>query len=145
MKLEKFLKTYPIWVAYKLHERLVVPLQKHLKEQDITFLQSLVMAAIYFEETPVSPSDLVALFGTSLPNMSHSLKHLRLLGFVERNVDAVDSRKVRYILTPHAKSRLDQIINLHHHAQEELEQQFSSSDIQQWCEQATAISSTKLI
>lgn len=145
MKLAEFLKTYPIWAAYKLHERLVVPMQRYLKEQDITFLQSLIMAAIYFEEAPVSPSDLVALFGTSLPNISHSLKHLRLLGFLERSVDAIDSRKIRYVLTPHAKRCLDQIINLHHQAQEEFEQKISLSEITDWCDKAATITMMKLV
>ncbi|MCA9506946.1 MAG: MarR family transcriptional regulator [Myxococcales bacterium] len=134
MKLEKFLNTYPIWAAYKLHERLVAPMQKILKQRELTFLQSLILAAIYFENSPVSPSELVKLFGTSLPNMSHSLKHLRTLGLVERSVDSVDSRRIKYILTTPAHSSLEGIIALHHNAQEDFERKLSTHEITIWCE-----------
>lgn len=144
MKLEKFLNAYPVWAAYKLHERLVVPMQKFLKQHDLTFLQSLILTALYFEEKPVSPGDLLTLFGTSLANISHSLKHLRLLGFVERHVDNVDARKTRYVLTAQAKQRLNTIIGLHHDAQECLENELSQSAVASWCEIATKISMTKL-
>ncbi len=139
MKLDKFLNTYPIWAAYKLHERLVVPMQKILKQGDITFLQSLIIAAIYFEEASVSPSELVKLFGTSLPNMSHSLKHLRKLGLVERSVDSVDSRRIKYVLTTHARANLQDIIVLHHNAQENFERELSPEEIAIWCEVAKKI------
>lgn len=133
MKLSKFLDSYPVWAAYRLHEKLVMPMQKMLKEHDLTFLQSLILAAIFFEDAPVSPTELVGIFGTSLPNISHSLKHLRMLELVDRHIDKSDARKTRYVITPNAKSRLERIISLHHCAQESMEQQFSATEIAAWC------------
>jgi DNA-binding MarR family transcriptional regulator len=139
MKLAKFLDTYPLWAAYRLHERLVVPMQKILKEHELTFLQSLILAAMYFEDAPVSPSELTKLFGTSLPNMSHSLKHLRLLGFVDRHIDDTDARKSRYVITPKAKSCLTHVINVHHTTQETMERKHTTHEINMWCQFAARL------
>lgn len=140
MKLAKFLNTYPLWAAYRLHEKLVVPMQKLLKEQELTFLQSLILAAMHFEAAPCSPSQLNEVFGTTLPNMSHSLKHLRTLGLVERQMNNSDGRKAQYTLTAQAHECLSYVINLHHNAQEAMERTHSPDDIAAWCEMARGLS-----
>ena len=50
MQINKFLKSSPIYTSYFLSEKVFNPLQKRLKSEDLTFIQSMILAALYFEK-----------------------------------------------------------------------------------------------
>lgn len=75
MKLNTFLNISPLFWIMQMHERIFVIWQKTLKMQGITFTESLILSAIYFERDEVRPSDLAKLLKTSLPNISQCIRH----------------------------------------------------------------------
>ena len=77
MKIEKFLNSSPIFHAYLLSEKLFTPFQAILKKEGLTFIQSMILASLYFEEESVTPTVISDSLNTSPSNVSHAVKYLK--------------------------------------------------------------------
>ncbi len=75
-----------------------------LADDDLTFLEGLVLAALFFEAPhPVKPSQLSATFHTSRGNVSHCISSLEAKGFLQRRIDPEDARVFLLTLKPQGK------------------------------------------
>jgi len=75
-----------------------------LAEDELSFLEGLALAAIFFEAPqPVRPSELAETFATSRGNVSHCLSSLEAKGLLQRKIDPGDARAYQLTLKPQGK------------------------------------------
>ena len=75
-----------------------------LREDDLSFLEGLTLAAVFFE-TPktIKPSQLAEAFGTTRGNISHCVSSLEAKGLLQRRIDPEDARAYQLALKPPGK------------------------------------------
>jgi DNA-binding MarR family transcriptional regulator len=75
-----------------------------LAEDDLSFLEGLTLAALFFEAPKlVKPSQLAETFGTTRGNVSHCLSSLEGKGLLQRRIDPEDARAYQLALKPQGK------------------------------------------
>lgn len=82
-----------------------------LADDDLSFLEGLVLAALFFEAPqPVKPSQLAETFGTTRGNVSHCLSSLEAKGHLQRKIDPEDARVFLLALKPQGKRTAVRVI-----------------------------------
>jgi len=132
MKIEKFLNSSPIFHAYLLSEKLFVPFQMILKKERLTFVQSMILAAIYFEEESVTPKALSELLNSSPSNISHAVKFLRSNNLIKKVVNNLDERSIYLELTNKGEKKVSKLISLYSETQDMFESVLSENQILSW-------------
>ena len=75
-----------------------------LREDGLSFLEGLTLAAIFFEAPKtIKPSQLAEAFGTSRGNVSHCVSSLEAKGLLQRRIDPNDARAYQLALKPLGK------------------------------------------
>jgi len=93
MRIEAFLRESPLFAVTSTARRFEALTARILEDDDLSFLEALVLAAIFFEAPrPVRPSSLAETFGTTRGNVSHCLSSLEAKGMVQRKIDPEDAR-----------------------------------------------------
>jgi DNA-binding MarR family transcriptional regulator len=93
MRIEPFLRQSPIFQASRIARRMEASLNLVLRDEEVTFFESLVLAAIFFEKKAgVKPSYLAETFQTTRGNVSHCISSLEAKGLVRRRIDSEDAR-----------------------------------------------------
>lgn len=84
-----------------------------LRDEGLTFFESLVLAAIFFEKKGgVKPSYLAETFQTTRGNVSHCVSSLEAKGLVRRRIDAEDARALQLVLLPAGRKRAVRVVGI---------------------------------
>lgn len=75
-----------------------------LKDDGLSFLEGLTLAAVFFEAPKtIKPSQLAEAFGTTRGNVSHCVSSLEAMGLLQRRIDPDDARAYQLALKPQGK------------------------------------------
>jgi len=84
-----------------------------LREEGLTFFESLILAAIFFEKKgSIKPSDLAETFQTTRGNVSHAVSSLEAKGLVRRRIDPDDARAFQLVLEPAGRRRAVRVVGI---------------------------------
>lgn len=108
MRIEEYVKnSLPLAVAAS-YEAIWSDLNLRLREEKCSFLQALILIALFFESREpresVTPSQLAGSLGASRGNVSHSLSLLERRRLLRRELSASDARSYRLSLLPEGKN-----------------------------------------
>ena len=102
-----------------------------LQGDGLSFLEGLVLAAIFFEAPePVKPSQLAEAFATTRGNVSHCVSSLEAKGLLQRKVDPTDARAFNLELKPAGKKCALRVIGAFDRLQREFERRNCASKSQ---------------
>jgi len=123
VRIEAFLRQSPIVQASRIARRMEASLNLVLKDEEVTALEALVLAALFFEKRgEIKPSALAEAFETTRSNVSHCISSLEGKGLVRREIDPEDARAVRLVLRPLGKRRAARVVGIVDQMQRQLEQ-----------------------
>ena len=75
-----------------------------LRDDGLSFLEGLTLAAVFFEAPKtIKPSQLAEAFGTTRGNVSHCVSSLEAKGLMQRRIDPEDARAYQLALKPQGK------------------------------------------
>jgi len=104
MRIDAFLRESPMFAVSRAARRFELLAATALAEDELSFLEGLALAAIFFEAPqPVRPSELAETFATSRGNVSHCLSSLEAKGLLQRKIDPGDARAYQLTLKPQGK------------------------------------------
>jgi DNA-binding MarR family transcriptional regulator len=99
-----------------------------LLADDLGFLESLVLAALFFEAPrPVKPSQLAETFATTRGNLSHCVSSLEAKGLLQRKIDPQDARAYLLTLKPAGKRTALRVIAALDRLQKDFESEIGKS------------------
>ena len=102
-----------------------------LRNEGLTFFESLVLAAIFFEKKGgVKPSYLAETFQTTRGNVSHCISSLEAKGLVRRKIDAEDARALELILQPAGRKRAVRVVGIMDRMQRHFEERVGVEELQ---------------
>lgn len=111
MRIEAFLRESPLFAVVSAARQFEARMTRVLEDDGLSFLEALVLAAIFFEAPrPVRPSSLAETFGTTRGNVSHCVSSLEAKGMLLRKIDPEDARAYRLTLKPHGKKTAVRVI-----------------------------------
>jgi DNA-binding MarR family transcriptional regulator len=111
-----------------------------LQDEELTFFESLVLAAIFFEKKGgVKPSYLAETFQTTRGNVSHCISSLEAKGLVRRKIDAEDARAVQLVLRPEGKRRAVRVVGILDRMQRRLEEGVGAAKLEGMLAQMGAV------
>jgi DNA-binding MarR family transcriptional regulator len=104
MRIDAFLNESPMFAVNRAARRFEALAGRALAEDDLSFLEGLTLAALFFEAPRmVKPSQLAETFGTTRGNVSHCLSSLEGKGLLQRRIDPEDARVILLALKPQGK------------------------------------------
>jgi DNA-binding MarR family transcriptional regulator len=104
MRIHAFLEESPMFAISRAARRFDALASQTLGADGLSFLEGLLLAAIYFETPkPVKPSHLADTFGTTRSNVSHCVASLEAKGLLQRKIDPSDARAYQLSLKPQGK------------------------------------------
>lgn len=104
MRIDAFLRESPMFAVTRAARGFESSSARALAADDLTFLEGLVLAALFFEAPlPVKPSQLSEVFHTSRANISHCISTLEAKGLLQRRIDPNDARVFLLTLRPQGK------------------------------------------
>jgi len=104
MRINAFLQESPMFAVSRSARRFEALAARTLASDDLTFLEGLALAAVFFEApAAVKPSQLAETFGTSRGNVSHCISSLEAKGLLQRKIDPEDARAYQLSLKPQGK------------------------------------------
>jgi DNA-binding MarR family transcriptional regulator len=113
MRIESFLRQSPVFQASRIARRMEASLNLILREEKLTFFESLILAAIFFEKKGGSkPSDLAETFQTTRGNVSHCISSLEAKGLVRRRIDPNDARAFQLVLQAAGRKRAVRVVGI---------------------------------
>jgi DNA-binding MarR family transcriptional regulator len=122
MKIDAFLRESPMFAVSRAARRFEALAARALAEDDLSFLEGLILAALFFEAPlPVKPSQLAETFGTTRGNVSHCISSLEGRGLVQRKIDPNDARAYQLALKPQGKRVVPRVIETFDLLQREFE------------------------
>jgi DNA-binding MarR family transcriptional regulator len=113
MRIESFLQQSPVFQASRIARRMEASLNAVLRSEGLTFFESLVLAAIFFEsKSGIKPSALAETFQTTRGNISHCVSSLEAKGLVRRRIDPDDARAFQLVLQPTGRKRAVRVVGI---------------------------------
>ena len=113
MRIESFLQQSPVFQASRIARRMEASLNAILRDESLTFFESLVLAAIFFEsKSGIKPSVLAETFQTTRGNISHCISSLEAKGLVRRRIDPEDARAFQLVLQPTGRKRAVRVVGI---------------------------------
>jgi len=111
-----------------------------LKEEELTFFESLVLAAIFFEKKgTIKPSHLAETFQTTRGNVSHCISSLEAKGLVRRRIDADDARALQLVLLPVGRKRAARVVGILDRMQRHVEETVGIAKLESMLAQMNAV------
>jgi DNA-binding MarR family transcriptional regulator len=111
-----------------------------LREEGLTFFESLVLAAIFFEKKGgVKPSYLAETFETTRGNVSHCVSSLEAKGLVRRRIDAEDARALQLVLLPAGRRRAVRVVGILDRMQRHFEEKVGVAKLETMLEQLHSV------
>jgi DNA-binding MarR family transcriptional regulator len=113
MRIESFLQQSPVFQASRIARRMEASLNTILRDEGLTFFESLVLAAIFFESKGgIKPSALAETFQTTRGNISHCVSSLEAKGLVRRRIDPDDARAFQLVLQSTGRKRAVRVVGI---------------------------------
>jgi DNA-binding MarR family transcriptional regulator len=104
MRIDAFLHESPMFTINRAARRFDSLATHALASDGLSFLEGLVLAAVFFDEPEcITPSQLAETFGTTRGNVSHCISSLEAKGLVQRVIDPADARSFLLALKPPGK------------------------------------------
>ena len=136
MRIESFLRHSPIFQTSRMARRMEASLNLVLRDEGLTFFESLVLAAIFFEKKGnVKPSYLAETFQTTRGNVSHCISSLEAKGLVRRRIDADDARALQIMLLPAGRKHAVRAVGILDRMQRHFEETVSVAKLETMLEQ----------
>jgi DNA-binding MarR family transcriptional regulator len=131
MRIESFLRQSPVFQISRAARRLDVLLSRILRDEEVTFFEALVLAAIFFEKKGgIKPSELAETFQTTRGNVSHCISSLEAKGLVRRRIDPEDARAFQIALLPAGRKRAARVVGILDQMQGRFEQVLGTAGLQ---------------
>jgi DNA-binding MarR family transcriptional regulator len=131
MRIESFLRQSPIFQASRIARRMEASLNRVLEGEGLTFFESLVLAAIFFEKKGgVKPSYLAEAFQTTRGNVSHCISSLEAKALVRRRIDGEDARSLQLVLQPAGRKRAVRVVGILDRMQRHLEESVGAAKLE---------------
>ncbi len=122
MRIDAFLHESPMFAVNRAARRFESLATQAFKADSLSFLEGLVLAAMFFEAPrPVKPSQLAETFGTTRGNVSHCVSSLEAKGLLQRRIDSEDARAYQLTLKPQGKKSAVRVIGVFDKLQKEFE------------------------
>ena len=112
MRIESFLKQSPAFQLSRTARRIDRMLNRILREEEVTFFEALILAAIFFEKRGVKPSELAQTFHMTRGNISHCISSLEAKALIRRRIDPEDARAFQIVLQPAGKKRAARVVGI---------------------------------
>lgn len=123
MRIDTFLEQSPIFAVNHAARRFESLTAQILASDGLSFLEGLVLAAVFFESPQhIKPSQLAAAFGTTRGNVSHCVSSLESKGLLQRSIDPEDARAYLLTLKPAGKRCAMRVIGAFDRMQKQCEQ-----------------------
>jgi DNA-binding MarR family transcriptional regulator len=140
MRIESFLKQSPIFQASRIARRMDASLNHILQEEGLTFFESLILAAIFFEKKgTIKPSDLAGTFQTTRGNVSHCISSLEAKGLLRRRIDPEDARAFRLVLQAAGRKQAVRVVGILDRMQGHFEEAVGVAKLEAMLEQMDAV------
>ena len=139
MRIQSFLQQSPVFQASRIARRMETALNTLLKQEGLTFTESLILAAIFLEKKRVSPSELARTFETTRGNVSHVVSSLEAKRLVRRRINGEDARGFLLELEPAGKRRAARVAAILDRIQTLIEKEMGPSGLQSMLRQMTAL------
>lgn len=130
MRIESFLEQSPIFQASRVARRMEASLNAMLKQEGLTFSESLMLAATFLEKKRVRPSELARTFETTRSNVSHTVSSLEAKRLVRRRIDPEDARGFLLELEPVGKKRAARVAGILDRMQTQMEDQVGATKLE---------------
>ena len=131
MRIESFLQQSPIFQASRIARRMEASLNLVLEGEGLTFFESLVLAAIFFEKKGgVKPSYLAEAFQTTRGNVSHCISSLEAKGLVQRRIDGEDARALQLVLQTAGRKRAVRVVGILDRMQRHFEEKVGAAKLE---------------
>ena len=113
MRIESFLKQSPIFQISRIARKVDASLNAILREEELTFFESLILTAVFFEKKGATqPSCLAETFQTTRGNVSHCISSLEAKGLVQRRINPEDARAFQLVLLPLGRKRAARVVGI---------------------------------
>ncbi len=129
MKIEKFLNASPLYNLSIAYGEIIGGFQKRLAEEQVHFLQALILTGIYFEERPARPGELARAFACSRSTLSHALRGLERKGLLERKSSSDDARAYFFSLTKEGRRKVPRLVKIFDSTEDRIEEAFAGKKI----------------
>jgi DNA-binding MarR family transcriptional regulator len=130
MRIESFLQQSPIFQASRVARRMEASLNAALRQEQLTFSESLMLAAIFLEKKRVRPSELARTFETTRGNVSHTISSLEAKRLVRRRIDPEDARGFQLELEPAGRRRAARVAGILDRMQSEIEREIGAGKLE---------------
>lgn len=123
MRIDTFLDQSPVFAVNRAARRFESMTAQLLASDALSFLEGLILAAIFFESPrQIKPSQLAATLGTTRGNISHCVSSLEAKGLLQRSIDPDDARAYLLALRPAGKRCAMRVIAAFDRLQKQCEQ-----------------------
>jgi DNA-binding MarR family transcriptional regulator len=139
MRIESFLQQSPIFQTSRIARRMESSLNAALKQEGLTFSESLTLAAIFLEKKRVRPSELARTFETTRGNVSHTVSSLEAKRLVRRRIDPDDARGFLLELEPAGRRRAARVAGILDHMQSGIEREIGTAKLESMLRQMDAV------
>jgi DNA-binding MarR family transcriptional regulator len=130
MRIEAFLQESPMFAINRAARRFDALAVHVLASDELSFLEGLVLAAIFFDEPVLAkPSQLAETFGTTRGNVSHCISSLEAKGLLQRTIDSGDARSYLLSLKPQGKKCALRVIRAFDKLQAEFEKEVGKATL----------------
>jgi len=128
MRIDAFLRESPMFAVNRASRRFEALTARVLADDDLGFIEALVLAALFFEAPrQVKPSQLAETFATTRSNLSHCISSLEAKGFLQRRIDTQDARAYLLTLKPQGRRCALRVIAALDGLQKEFENEIGKS------------------
>lgn len=128
MRINAFLYESPMFAVSRAARRFDALASRALAADELSFLEGLVLAALFFEAPKlVKPSHLAETFGTARGTVSHCVSSLEAKGLLQRRIDPEDARAYQLSLKPQGKRCALRVIAVFDRLQKEFESEIGKA------------------
>jgi DNA-binding MarR family transcriptional regulator len=146
MRIDAFLHESPMFTISRAARHFDSLAARVLAADGLGFLEGLVLAAIFFDESELTPSQLADTFGTTRGNVSHCISSLEAKGLLHRRIDPADARSYLLALNAQGKNAALRVIRAYDKLQAAFEKEVGKtvlSDTLKTIRKLEALVSTK--
>lgn len=113
MKFQQFMNNSLLMGLYKNYHHFFRELQKDLKEQGLNLNESLVLLALFFENSKqITPSELSQTLLIKKDQISHALNSLNKKELIEKGLSSKDARMTYLQITNEGKKKASQLVKI---------------------------------
>jgi DNA-binding MarR family transcriptional regulator len=140
MRIESFLKQSPVFQISRIARKIDASLNTILQEEELTFFEALILAAVFFEKKGTTqPSYLAETFQTTRGNVSHCISSLEAKGLVQRRINPEDARALQLVLLPQGRKRAVRVVGILDRMQRHFEETLGAAKLEMLLEKMCAV------